>query len=289
MSGLLRVIIFLLSVVISTVAVYGQASVLREGEWYKLSVKADGVYKIDYNFLKLLGLNPDNIDPRKIKIYGNGSGMLPQRNSIDRPVDLIENRILINGENDGQFNAGDHILFYAQGADSYGYDEGGILHYEHNIYADLNYYFLTIGKDNGIRIDDAPDLGSDLPKINSFNAFQYYEKEAHNLIASGREWYSEKYQFTTSYSYSFPFPTLASDAEIKITSAVMAQSFAQSKFTLSVNGVALGEQAIERVEDFNKPAYRYSLKGRENISQFSLKTDQISESPLNVNVTYEKN
>src|SRR5690606_30888446 len=38
-------------------------SVLATGNWYKVSVSERGIFKIDYNFLQSLGLNPANINP----------------------------------------------------------------------------------------------------------------------------------------------------------------------------------------------------------------------------------
>src|SRR5437763_13799645 len=65
-------------------------SVLASGDWYKLAINADGIYKLDYTFLsKTLGLNLSSIDPRKIKLYGNGGGMLPQPNAAFRYKDLV--------------------------------------------------------------------------------------------------------------------------------------------------------------------------------------------------------
>jgi len=69
-----------------------------------------------------MGINPDQIDPREIKIYGNGGKMLPQAMNKPRPIDLIENHIYISGEDDGEFNTSDYILFYGRGTDTYRFD-----------------------------------------------------------------------------------------------------------------------------------------------------------------------
>jgi len=72
-------------------------SVLAEGDWYKLAVTGDSIYTISYDFLSSMGINPDQIDPREIKIYGNGGKMLLQAMNKPRPIDLIENHIYISG------------------------------------------------------------------------------------------------------------------------------------------------------------------------------------------------
>ncbi|HEX8576301.1 MAG TPA: peptidase C25, partial [Flavobacterium sp.] len=56
-------------------------SVLSNGDWYTFYVEKSGVYKLSKSFLQNLGLDV-NVDPRKIKIYGNGGRMLPLLNSV---------------------------------------------------------------------------------------------------------------------------------------------------------------------------------------------------------------
>src|SRR5690606_28312196 len=61
-------------------------SVLAKGDWYKIAIPERGVYKIDYSFLQSqLGVNPDNINPDYIRIYGNGGTMLSENNAVARP------------------------------------------------------------------------------------------------------------------------------------------------------------------------------------------------------------
>ena len=64
-------------------------SVLNSGNIYKFGVAQNGIYKLDYTFLKNeLGItNLDNIDPRSIRLYGNGGAMLPEK--IVTPVQTI--------------------------------------------------------------------------------------------------------------------------------------------------------------------------------------------------------
>jgi hypothetical protein len=51
---------------------YGSKSVLATGQWFKIAVTADGIYRIDYSKLKQLGLS-NLSNPR---IYGNNFGQL---------------------------------------------------------------------------------------------------------------------------------------------------------------------------------------------------------------------
>ena len=98
---------------------YASNSVLASGEWYKFSVDSTGVYKIDHSFLKNLGVNINNTNPKYISIYGNGGHLLPYRIGDFRYDDLQENAIYVKGEEDGSFDSDDYILFYAQGPESW--------------------------------------------------------------------------------------------------------------------------------------------------------------------------
>src|ERR1035437_1056947 len=91
------------------------SSVLGNGSfWYKIGTTANAIYKIDKTFLKhmLQNSNPSvdisTIDPRNIKIYGNGGEILPEYNGNFRYDDLNENAIFVQGESDGVFDNSDY-------------------------------------------------------------------------------------------------------------------------------------------------------------------------------------
>ncbi|HRI42154.1 MAG TPA: hypothetical protein PLW54_10795, partial [Bacteroidia bacterium] len=109
-SGYERLVRFQLQVTPSvspqrtTSRAYSTNSVLASGSWFRIATTQQGVHKMTYQFLKDLGIDVDNIDPRRLRIYGNGGGQLPFNNSKFRYDDLQENAILVQGENDGVFD-----------------------------------------------------------------------------------------------------------------------------------------------------------------------------------------
>ena len=42
--------------------------------------------------------------------------------------------------------------------------------YEKNLYADKNYYFITVGETNGKRVGVSENLGADFPLVNEFSS-----------------------------------------------------------------------------------------------------------------------
>ena len=234
-----------------------QTSVLSTGNWYKLSVERNGVYRISFDLLKKMGVDPAKINPQNISIFGREGGMLPQDNSIARPNDLIECAIRVRGEEDGTFDKSDHILFYAEGPDDYEYDvTSGFFRYENNLYSEQNFYFLTIGDNQGKRIGTEENLEGTFPVVNTFSAFAYYEKDEFNIDRSGREWYGEKFGLINSHTLTYNIPGITAGSAIGIVSDVMGQSYTDASFKLFFNNVPVGEQKIYPI-----PLGRYSVRG----------------------------
>ena len=123
-------------------------SVLANGEWFRFFVTKSGAYLINKVFLQQLGINTNSIDPRKIKIYGNGGRMVPLKNSTFYPDDLAENAIQVTGESDGVFNDNDFIVFYAEGVDNYNEESDT----NNNLYTDKSYYYINVQGAEGKRI-----------------------------------------------------------------------------------------------------------------------------------------
>jgi hypothetical protein len=233
-------------------------SVLSTGNWFKFSVAADGVMKIDYTLLRNAGINPDQIDPRNIKIFTGQSGMLPQANNLPRINQLQEIAIEITGESDGRFNSGDLILFFGRGPDKYEYDiQKQVFAYENNLFTDKNFYFITIGSDAGKRITQSENQASSFPIVNQFDEIAYYETEKYNILKSGRQWFGEQFDAITTATIQFDISGVVENSDIKLVSHVMAQSITNTSFQVSFNATPVLTQPIVAV-----PNSSYSIKGR---------------------------
>ena len=113
-------------------------SVLSQGTWFKFSIDTTGVFKIDRSFLQNLGINTNEIDPKNIRIYGNGGQLLPMLNNVFRYDGLQENAIAVVGEDDGTFDANDYILFYGKGPHDWNVSpsQPDLSRHQTNIYSD---------------------------------------------------------------------------------------------------------------------------------------------------------
>lgn len=106
-------------------ALSGQAvSAAAAGPTFKLKVGEAGLYALTYSDLQNAGLPVSTLDPRTLQL----SHGYPRQ----------EVALLVEGEADGRFNAGDRLLFYAEPAFSR--------------YVDYDIYFLSYGGANGSRM-----------------------------------------------------------------------------------------------------------------------------------------
>ena len=234
-----------------------QSSVLQSGSWYKLGIPTRGVYRISFDEYKNMGL-PTNIDPAKIRIYGNAGGMLPQANNASRPEDLQEISIHIVGGSDGVFDRGDYILFFAEGPAKIFYDQSReIFSYQNNLYSNANYYFITASTEVGKRAIIDTGMTGSYPVVDQYEDFVYHEADEYNDLESGREWFGERYDLTTTYAYRFDIQGIVDNSTIKMVSDVMAQSFNGSSFRLSFNRTPVGEQIVPVIVNT-----QYGIKGR---------------------------
>lgn len=209
------------------------------GDWYKVGVIEEGVYRIDYDYLSNIGAISSSINSDAINVFGNGVGVLSEVNSTVRYDDVIQNAIVVEDGNDGTFDQGDYFLFYGRGPHKKEF-VGGLFKHESHMYCDTSYYFVNINSSTASpkRITEA--TLSSLPSTNtvsSFLDFAFVEDDDHNLGKSGREYYGDIFDVQTSYQYDFPMPNISSADSINITARFVGKSSSStSSFELNVNG-----------------------------------------------------
>lgn len=224
---------------------FKEESVLKDGEIFKFAVDKSGIFKISYQDLETFGVSPQNINPKKIQIFGNPGGPNPEPIEADKYDDLVENSIFIPGENDNQFDQEDYILFYAAGPHAWQHEENEGFNYTHNIYDDQNYYFLKIGDQDGKRVTDRNTLSGEIIASNIYDKFIRYEKDEFNLLGdyesaegSGQLWFSDKYtsERQQDFSASFSDPDLDVSNSVKFKIQFASRSANSSKAILEVDG-----------------------------------------------------
>jgi hypothetical protein len=212
-------------------------SVLASGDWYQFYVEKSGVYKISKGFLQQLGLDISKVDPKKIKIYGNGGRMLPLLNSTYYPSDLAENAIEIVGESDGVFNNEDYILFYAEGVDTWNNESQTNI----NLYDTKSYYYVTVQGGDGKRIQNMvqPNAASTL-NLNTYDEYQFHELDLINIVRLGRQWFGESFDINQDQEFTFAFPNIDTSVPVKLNVTSASSAFTSTSFKVSANSQDAG-------------------------------------------------
>lgn len=244
-------------------------SVLANGKWVKIGVNKDGIYKITFDELRDMGFD----NPENVRVFGNAFGVLSTIAGEPRPDDLIENKI---------YTGSDYILFYGKNPHHWHYDSfDGVFKHTLHPYSDIAYYFLTdknTGFNNQISNKTIPSGAID-KTINTFNDYQYFERDSINLLLSGRQWFWKHFDNLLVHSFNFKFPNIIASSP-KLTIRLLARSPVSSYFSVS----AAGTDEIITINPVSTSSYT-SIYANPAIKTFPLNS---SLENIPVNIVYSK-
>jgi len=266
-------------------AQFATQSVLESGEWFKVRLNHDGVYKIDRQFLTDLGVDMNNFNPNQLNIYGHPGGMLPINNNADLPGDPQKLAIEFVGNQDNTMGDTEYFIFYGEGPDNWTYSENGD-QWTHlkNYYSNYSYFFIKTNDINPKRVFQETDFPSPPTQtINDYVDFKFHEVNSENLIKSGRNFFGEKYDTKLEYEFNFAFTNLNSSKKIKIRTAAAARnhgSSSNSSFTVTPSGGDPNSFSLPPANgDYAFASYR--------INSFEYVPDQ-NFSTLNIKIRYNQ-
>ena len=242
---------------------YATRSAMASGEWYKIGLAETGIYKLTASDLTELGINVSQLDPRQIRIYHNGGGVLPELNAIARPDDLVEVPIYVAGESDGRFDNNDYILFYGRGPVCWKLDaERMAFTHIQNAYDDYAYAFVVVGLGEGKRIGNADQpTGSANEIISQFLDYQVHEKDLYNVFRVGRTYYGDKMEYTSTQSFDFTFPNVITSLPCTVKTALAGRNFQAASFAVLVNNVQQAVYPIQTTSSSTEMPYGYDVGG----------------------------
>lgn len=212
-------------------------SVLKEGEWFKIKVSKDGVFKLDRNFFSRNGI-PTNFNPKSLKIYGNGEGRLMENTTIDRVGALQEIPIQFVGQDDNSFDANDYALFYAKGPHQWYRDEfttAENIRLRNNLYDDYAYYFISFNGVDGKRITDLQLTANPIKTFSTFDNLQFHENDSINLNSLGQIWVGESID-NGGFRKTFTANNIDASASAYLRYSVVGKNASNNGFTVSANG-----------------------------------------------------
>ena len=261
---------------------FSSTSALASGNWYKIAIAQDGIYRVTYSDLQEMGMDVGSVDPRRLNVFGNGGGMLPQANNVFRHDDLQQTAIEVVGESDGSFDPGDYIVFYGKGPHTWVQDTTvcGQFSHQFNVYSDRSYYFITADRGTGRRVSSINEsTATATHAITKFVDYQFHEADNSNLLKSGRQWFGEEFDLQTSYGFDFGFSNVTSDPGY-LSAKVLAKSLSgATTFSVKVNG-----NTIQTVIVPQAPG-GYNANAKE---EFACNQVQFGSGNTNISLSYNK-
>jgi hypothetical protein len=254
------------------------SSVLAEGKWFKMKITSTGIYKLTYDDLLTMGFS----DPSAVRIFGNGGGMLSLMNSDSRYDDLIENAVYRYTGNDGVFNKGDYILFYAAGTVKWNYNlTTSMFEQQLHQYSEAAWYFVTDAAGTGKTITERNAItATSGTVVTSFDDYSFHEKNKYNVLKSGRQWFGERLDFS-AYDTTFIFNNLVASSPVKIKVNVCGRSGVQNTFIVSLNDAVIGSILADKVD----PKIKTGAYANQKSALFS---KAVSNDNVKVRVSYSQ-
>ena len=230
-------------------------SVLADGTWVSFASTEEGVHCIGYDELIAAGLDPSTLDANRLRLFGRGGQSLPIANDAERPLDLPQQRVVLRGLQDGIFDPGDEMCWYASPHETWAWNaQDGWLH-QPSLWGDTARWFLRIDAPSDLvqtTVEDVPDAIGDPDEIRTqHTAFGVREEHTYNLIQSGRNWFGTRLSAlgsnTASWNITMPHLVEGSEVILRFAAAMRSTgvgSSSQLQFASAGNTVTLTDNLL---------------------------------------------
>lgn len=205
-------------------------SALSEGTWHRIEVRETGVYRLGVNELASL----EGRSFSQIGLFGGNARQMDLDNTTPETDDLQPYAYrAVDQNNNGRLDAGDYLLFYAEGVTTWRYDpeEGAYLHQRH-AYSNANYLFLRTDCPSSQQIPQADEQEANEAAVTEFTLCAVHEQETYNTHNTSQIWVGEKFLNGMSHDLSLPLPMAVSGSAVSLRVA-LAVPEGSGCFTLS--------------------------------------------------------
>jgi hypothetical protein len=222
-------------------------SVRAEGTWFAFATTSEGVHCLGYDEIVASGLNPEDVVPGALRLFGRGGQPLPMENDSDRPLDVPQQRVAFRGLDDGSFDPGDELCWYAPAHETWRWNpEDGWVHTS-ALWGDTAKWFLRVDAPASLdltEIEAAPAFVGAVDEVRTSHvAYGVEEEHAVNLIKSGRNWFGQRLSAlganSTTWNVSVPNAVVGQTATVQFGAAMRTVgSGTASQLTYSFEGAS---------------------------------------------------
>ncbi|MFA6541551.1 MAG: type IX secretion system sortase PorU, partial [Bacteroidota bacterium] len=269
-------------------------SVLSSGQWVKMEVVQDGMYKIDATYLRAVGIEPASLSSiYDIKIFGSDGKRLDTNLSAARPDDLPQVAVYYSDANgNGKFDTDDYVLFYGQGISGWNYTSASkeYAHYT-NPYTNSNYYFLGISSalpaKQAAVVSIAPASGG---TVTTAAGKVFFDEERINFNQSGLNWVSAPFNPGDSRVISNKLNGWVNGSAVRYKYLLYSRSNVGANFRLDESGQFVANSSIGSMsnEELDDPRMDYARENQWS-GQQATTYPALSDQRSNLKLTYTAN
>lgn len=224
------------------------SSNLAAGKIYRLEIPNSGIYQLTYSHLvNNLNISAGELRPNNIRILSSGEGIVPPKNNTERPFDPVPVPSWYVGMEDGSFDPGDKLVFFAPGPDNIQISPEGLIEKRSNPFDFSGYIFVQIGSE----ISPAPltqiNPGSDPQlSVREIQRFRHHEQDLVNLQdlkisnhGTGQRWFGESFSNNRKQDFTDilrPNEAISPNQPAHIAFHFAARASRNTRLNLTVNG-----------------------------------------------------
>jgi hypothetical protein len=207
------------------------------GVWFKIEADSEGLYTIGYNEIQTAGIDPAQFDPRTMKIYAAAFDLLPKTVTSIFADSLVQVPVFVSGEDDGSFDQGDYVVFYAFPASHLEVANGAIGWYA-NPYARNNVYWFTFGGAFGKRMQTIDAAWNGATPDSTVREILHIEEDRGNETRSGINWFwlGVSPGSGPSASITVPITHLRARGPAHVTVGVFTESLGAFIYSCDIGG-----------------------------------------------------
>ena len=205
-----------------------ESSARADGTWLAYATTEEGMHCLGYDELLAGGVQPEAIDPQGLRLFGSGGRSLPLSNDVERPLDIPQQRVVLRGLEDGSFDPGDELCWYAPSHETWAWDSLDGWTHQAPWWGDTAKWYLRLDAPPTLeRLDMATTLEVTGPvdEVRTFHvAYGVVEEHEVNLIRSGRNWFGERLSAlganTATWNIPLANPVLGEPATVRFAAAM---------------------------------------------------------------------
>jgi hypothetical protein len=222
---------------------WGQVGLLSKGNWVKIAVPNEGVYKLSGAQFKAMGFT-GNVNANQVQLYGMDLTTLSEKVPSGLPDSLMEIAIEMQDGGDGILDDQDQFLFYAQGHYQWVHLAISEAPIRQKITSnDSLYFFLHLGT-NGKRISKFNKTGVASKLIQTFAAKWRIEKDSINILNSGKIWLGDPMGIGSGKKTTMTFPLNMEGLQLNTPIVVQSQLAASTYLNDATFNIQLNDQEL---------------------------------------------